>query len=220
MKTTAACFTMACAWCSYSTAGIVFIDIPDVVIDGVYQVVSVEFGNSQNESRAVNWLTFRAMRPPTDLDRSVHFYWHHNVIEAEGTTGGFTGIQWKPDDFPGYGSHLEVAKLMEGDLIGSDFTNDLRLVGHGGYTGDWNYDASFAYIGARFLDGGLPTFRYGWIRAKYVSNSLTIDAIAYETEGGNIHAGAIPEPSSTALWAGGIALFLCSIFRGRQINVE
>ncbi len=64
------------------------------------------------------------------------------------------------------------------------------------------------YIGIRFDPAGGSDWKYGWIHIDSVAGdyqSYHIDGYAYETSGGSIVAGAVPEPSSLALLALGAA---------------
>ncbi len=64
------------------------------------------------------------------------------------------------------------------------------------------------YIGVRFDPAGGSEWLYGWIHIDSVAGDYTsyhIDGYAYETDGGSIVAGAVPEPSSLALLALGAA---------------
>ncbi|HYG25100.1 MAG TPA: PEP-CTERM sorting domain-containing protein [Verrucomicrobiae bacterium] len=61
-----------------------------------------------------------------------------------------------------------------------------------------------AYLGLRFNNGG--TTNYGWADITLNSyQSVTLHGFAYETSGGAITAGAVPEPSQFALLALGAA---------------
>jgi uncharacterized protein YcfL len=214
-----AAFCFAIFACSGSSAAIVFIDIPDVSIDGTNQVVSVEFGTNESESRAVKWSTTLTSNPPTQFGRSIHFYWYDHLIVAESTDSGFTGLSWQPDDYPGFGV-IEVEKLQNGDTMTDSFVNDARLVGGTSGYGDWQYDSSIAYMGARFYDGEWSNLYYGWIEAKYSNNELTIYSIAYDSEGDQIVAGAVPEPSSYSLLLGLWALATLTCTRRRFIQSQ
>ncbi len=64
------------------------------------------------------------------------------------------------------------------------------------------------YIGVRFDPAAGSDWLYGWIHIDSVAGdyeSYHIDGYAYETSGGSITAGAVPEPTSLAMLACGAA---------------
>ncbi len=64
------------------------------------------------------------------------------------------------------------------------------------------------YIGVRFDPAGGTDWSYGWIHIDSVASDYKtyhVDGYAYETSGGSITAGAVPEPTSLAMLACGAA---------------
>ncbi len=90
--------------------------------------------------------------------------------------------------------------LSAGDLIGPESTFIFGDIGFAGTT-DFEGEMSFGdrgYFGLTFEIGG--DTHYGWVDFSEDTSTQTIYGWAYESDAGvGIRAGAIPEPSSTAL---------------------
>lgn len=90
----------------------------------------------------------------------------------------------------------------------------------------WTNNASPAFLGISFQDNGQTV--YGWVQISVGLNSgpmpraLTLINAAYETSGGAIQAGAIPEPTTSvgllALGAAGLAWHRRARTRRAELN--
>ncbi len=138
------------------------------------------------------------------------------------TLGGYSPA---PDEF--YGSVLNsddfTTKLDAGDSIdetSGDYQGGIETylwkpLGVG--EGPW-IPGTTGYAGVRFDDPvATDQINYGWVLITYgIDRSLTLVDFAYETTGGAIVAGAIPEPSSWALILAGGTLAAAACRRRRK----
>lgn len=92
--------------------------------------------------------------------------------------------------------------------------------------GPWPTNGGFAYLGIRFMDGGLPV--YGWIQLSATTldedccilldrttSNFTVNAFAYQNDGSGITVDA-PEPASLAMFALGAAGILAMRARRKR----
>ncbi len=108
------------------------------------------------------------------------------------------------------GSPDLVINVAEDGEINSSKPFDITGFLHRTSSGDFSAGnfQNPGYIGVRFDPAGGFNWKYGWIHFDSVSGdglSYHVDGYAYETDGGSIVAGAVPEPSSLALLALGAA---------------
>ena len=117
----------------------------------------------------------------------------NNAVLAFFGTGGTNGTLSS-----GTASPSNTIRLNMGDVISAG----------GAYTTGQSVGSAFTsggqgYVGVRFFNEALGITNFGWVLMSTTNNSTafpaTVVSWAYETSGGSITAGAIPEPTTTAL---------------------
>lgn len=173
-----------------ATADIVFYDIPDTQIPlnnttGIY--FNLETGAFSSDANAVPGWDINIYNPNR----------YYLLTYAPDSTGivGFTNAPYRYAD-----------RLMSGDTIGNAASllfggiTTMSYSGVGGYppTGQWLGNVS-GFLGIKFRLADASDV-FGWM-AVDVQDSVNarVTSFAYENSGGEITAGAIPEPSTTAL---------------------
>lgn len=100
-----------------------------------------------------------------------------------------------------YGSYRYTDRLGAGTTIGNGSSflfGGVTTMSANGIYGPWAGTTS-GFIGLQF-QGSNGTSLFGWMRVEVIDSvSARVTGFAYETSGGSIQAGAIPEPSTLAL---------------------
>lgn len=149
-----------------------------------------------------------------DLDSWDINIFNHPVYElstfatAEGDGMQVGVVAYEDPDYPGYRFARQLSKNTP--INGS---SDFAI---GGFTtmsadaiyGQWT-DDTFGYLGVTFqLENGDQVF--GWIGVDVIdSTNARVTAFAYESTGGQILAGAVPEPGTMAI--GFLAVGACGL---------
>jgi hypothetical protein len=137
-----------------------------------------------------------------------------NFVTGATSTTGFTGYDFNPYNnnaglaffSPGTGQGTVAAtsttgsaaiRLNMGDAIGAaQIFNAGQAVGTAFFTG------GLGYVGIRFLNEATGVINYGWALLNVTNGNgfpATVVSYAYENTGATITAGAVPEPTTTAL---------------------
>ena len=181
-----------------------FVEGPDVLVYGPDAPTSVYFDLNGD---GVNDLRFRA-----------------TGTQFDAIPTGNNAVLANPDPPPNLGGHalrldsgLEIGPSLQPnwawmqrerpvpylDEIGPNFLT----CGTIGCNGFWSDAGDTAYLGVRFYAGS--ELLYGWIRVRTLSIGGTIYDWAYNTAPDQaILAGAVPEPSTWALFSLGLAMIL------------
>lgn len=199
-------------------AVIIYTDIADITMtygQGKFIFVDMGTGGATGEAVLAN-PTWQAPYVIPLASASFYMFFRYNADWPEWSANNttiFDGNNLVAGIYRGgQVSNLPLGTTIDGAI--TNLGNYAKINRQGANDAQWA-PGTTSYIGVKFDMSTSPL--YGWVRLTYaLDKTLTVHDFAYESSGGSILAGAIPEPSTYALMVAGLLAGSATLYRRRQ----